>query len=74
MSVIDADLTVAGAQAFDLVSGPGDAGELWVENAATGSDSIVFANIDGDATAEFQVAVADGAAVQSDYIDGDFIL
>ena len=45
-----------------------------MENAAAGSDSIVFANIDGDAAADFQVAVADGAAAQADYIAGDFIL
>jgi Ca2+-binding RTX toxin-like protein len=74
VSVIDANATVAGLQAFTFVVGPGDAGELWVENAPVGSDSIVFANVDADADAEFQVAVADGFFVQSDWAANDFIL
>ena len=75
MSVIDADTDRRRPPGLHLRQ-PDRAtrATLWVENAATGSDSIVFANIDGDAAADFQVAVADGAVVQSDCIDSDFIL
>ena len=50
VSVIDANTTLGafGNQAFTFsTTGPGGAGTLWVENAADGSNSIVFADVDG---------------------------
>jgi len=77
VSVIDADTTAGaiGNQAFSFsTTGAGGAGTLWVENAPTGTDSIVFADVDGGG-ADFQVAVADGNFFnQGNWIDADFIL
>jgi Ca2+-binding RTX toxin-like protein len=73
-SVIDANTGVAGNQAFTFTAGPGGAGTIWVDNAAVGTDSIIFANVDGDASAEFQCAVADGATDQSFWLAIDFVL
>lgn len=39
----------------------GGAGTLWVVDDAASSDTIILGNVDGDADAEFQVAVNDGA-------------
>jgi Ca2+-binding RTX toxin-like protein len=64
------------AGVLTYTAGPGGAGTIWVDNAGGGStDSIIFANLDADAGAEFQCAVADGAAIdQSAWVAADFVL
>ena len=76
LSVIDANTTPgnAGNQAFTFAAGPGGAGTVWVVNAAVGSDSIILVNNDGDAAADMQIAVADGAVTQAGWAANDFIL
>ena len=74
VSSIDANTAIAGNQAFawggTTLKG---AGYLYAENSASG-DTIVKGNVDGDATAEFQVAVADGATNASLWLGLDFVL
>jgi hypothetical protein len=63
----------AGVLAY--TAGPGGAGTIWVDNAGGGNtDSIIFANLDADASAEFQCAVADGGTDQSAWVAADFVL
>lgn len=64
------------AGVLTYTAGPGGIGTIWVDNAGGGStDSIIFANLDADASAEFQCAVADGAAIdQSAWVAADFVL
>ena len=60
---------------FTFTAGPGGAGTIWVDNAGGGNtDSIIFANLDADAGAEFQCAVNDGATDQSAWVAADFAL
>lgn len=57
---IDADAAIAGDQAFDWIGGErfgGVAGELRIFNG------ILAGDLDGDARADFQIAFADGAAL-----------
>jgi Ca2+-binding RTX toxin-like protein len=77
---VDANITVAGNQAFSFLSQRTDAqglaagpGSLWVRAAGNG-DTVVQANIDNDATIEFSVRVADGFTIPGEYDTGDFLL
>ncbi|WP_282059166.1 calcium-binding protein [Roseobacter litoralis] len=80
VSAIDADTTVGGNQAFTFLGLQTTAsalsfgaGALWVENA--GGPTLLFGNIDNDATIEFAVQINDGAGVSAaDYTFGDFIV
>jgi serralysin len=70
ISGIDADATVAGNQAFAF-GGTGK-GHVWCVNS--GSTTAVFANVDNDAAAEFQVNILDAGVLASAYKAVDFIL
>jgi serralysin len=67
---IDANITLAGNQAF-LFGGTGK-GHVWCVNA--GNVTQVFANVDNDAAAEFQLNILDLGVVAGTYNAGDFIL
>jgi serralysin len=70
VSTIDANLTVAGNQAF--IFGGGGTGHLWVVDA--GATSRVYANVDADALAEFRLDIIDGGVVAKMYAAVDFVL
>jgi Ca2+-binding RTX toxin-like protein len=75
VSDVDADLTAFGTQSFQW-GGTSDRGKtyLWTEDAGNG-DTIVMGNLDDDASAEFQIRVADGALINSLFwAESDFIL
>lgn len=70
LSGIDANTAVAGNQAF--LFGGGGVGQ--VSLTASGNGTLVRANIDNDATFEFQLLIEDGAVQPGAYAAGDFIL
>lgn len=70
VSELDANLNAAGDQKF-IFGGTGT-GHLWCVNS--GTTTRVFANIDGDAAAEVQIDIYDGAVLASAYKAADFIL
>ena len=70
LSGIDANAGVAGNQAFAF----GGAGVGRVSVVASGSNSLVRANTDGDAAFEFELLIEDGGILASAYKAGDFIL
>ena len=70
VSAIDANLTAAGNQAF--VFGGTGKGHLWCVN--TGTTTTVYANVDNDAAAEFQLSILDGGVLASAYKAVDFVL
>ncbi|TPE47957.1 M10 family metallopeptidase [Amaricoccus solimangrovi] len=70
VSGIDANTKVAGDQSFVL--GGTARGHLWLTNS--GTDTIVHGNHDGDAAADFELVIKDGATLASAYVAGDFIL
>ena len=67
---IDANTTVAGNQAF-LFGGTGK-GHVWCVNS--GNVTQVFANVDNDAAAEFQLNILDLGVLANAYQGVDFIL
>ena len=67
---IDADTTVAGNQAF-VFNGAGP-GRLWCVNS--GTTTQVYASVDGDAAAEFQINILDAGVQAAAYSAPDFIL
>jgi len=76
VSAIDANVTIAGNQAFkwsDATSGIPAKGYL-MAISGPGNETWIIGNVDNDSTAEFQVAVADGAVLASYWISGDIIL
>ena len=70
LSGIDANATVAGNQAFAF----GGAGIGRVSITASGSNSLVRANTDGDAAFELEILIEDGGVLATAYRAGDFIL
>jgi serralysin len=70
LAAIDANATVAGNQAF-IFSGTGK-GHVWCVNS--GTTTVVYANIDNDAAAEFQLNVVDAGVLASAYTGADFFL
>ena len=48
------------------------AGHLWA--VSVGSDTHILGNTDGDAAAEFNLTIRDGAVLASVYSELDFIL
>ena len=70
VAAIDANLTAAGNQAF--VFGGTGKGHLWCVN--TGTTTTVYANVDNDAAAEFQLSILDGGVLASAYKAVDFVL
>lgn len=70
LSAIDADLVVAGNQAF--VFGGKGRGHLWF--AEGGTVTIVYANVDDDAAPEFELCIHDGSVRSWAYTVHDFIL
>ena len=76
MSVIDANTTVAGNQAFrwsDATTGTPAKGFLMAV-AGTDNQTWILGNTDDDAVAEFQVAVVDGTISPAFWLAGDFVL
>ena len=71
ISAIDADATAAGDQAFVWGGGHG-AGHLWASNA--GKVTVIHGNTDGDALAEFELAINDGGVRAGTYDAQDFYL
>ncbi len=72
VSTIDAKAGVAGNQAFDFIGAAhfsGTEGELRAKTTPTG-DTIVAADLDGDAKADFMILVADAINLDA----GDFIV
>lgn len=68
---IDANTTIGGNQTF-IFGGTGK-GHLWLTNS--GTNTVVNANIDNDAAAEFVFEIEDGAGVlASAYTAADFVL
>ncbi len=67
---IDANVTAGGNQAF-LFGGTGK-GHVWCVNS--GNVTQVFANVDNDVAAEFQLNILDLGVLASAYNAGDFIL
>lgn len=73
LSAIDADTMVAGRQAFSF-GGVTQMGKGFVWLAEVGDDTILRANTDRDAAAEFEVEIKDGASVRAaDYSAADFL-
>jgi Ca2+-binding RTX toxin-like protein len=77
LSDFDADATLGGFQQL-LWGGTGAGadtakGRVWVVNGP-GGDSLVRANIDLDAAAEFELRIADGARDATAYAASDFIV
>lgn len=70
LSAIDANTTVAGNQSF-ILGGTGR-GHVWLTNSH--GDTIVQANNDGDAAADFRLVIEDGHTLASAYTADDFIL
>lgn len=70
LSGIDANVNVAGNQAF--VFGGTGIGRVWCVNE--GTTTRVYANVDGDSAAEFQLDILDGGVLASAYGAGDFVL
>ncbi len=70
VSAIDANFTLAGNQTF-IFGGTGK-GHIWCVNA--GATTVVLANLDNDAAAEFQINIADGGVLAGAYKAADFIL
>ena len=70
-SKIDANSTLAGQQHFVFGGGTG-AGHLWL--VTSGTDTLIRGNVDGDATVEFEIAIADGSVSHTAYRASDFIL
>jgi hypothetical protein len=57
LSLIDANIDVAGDQAFTLVGSPsGNAGELWVV-ARGGAEYTLYGNVGGGSSAELEITV-----------------
>ena len=67
---IDANAGAAGNQAF-LFGGTGQ-GHVWCVNS--GNITQVFANVDGDAAAEFQLNILDLGILANAYTGADFVL
>ena len=67
---IDANTTAGGNEAF-LFGGTGK-GHVWCVNA--GNVTRVFANVDNDAAAEFQLNILDLGVLANAYTAADFIL
>ena len=73
LSLLDANATLAGRQAFKWGGTTNrDKGFLWVANS--GNQTIVNGNVDGDAAAEFSIAIADGEVGALAYSAADFVL
>jgi len=70
LSGLDANLNASGNQGFKF--GGTGTGHLWL--TTSGSDTIVHANNDGDAAADFELVIADGSVAASAYRAVDFIL
>ena len=70
LSSLDANVNAAGDQAF-IFGGTGIR-HVWCVNS--GTTTRVFANVDGDAAAEVQIDIFDGAVLASAYKAVDFIL
>lgn len=70
LSGIDANVNAIGNQAF--VFGGGGIGRVSV--VASGTDSLVHCNVDGDAAFEFELAIEDGGVLASAYKALDFVL
>jgi Ca2+-binding RTX toxin-like protein len=67
---IDANRSTTANDAF-LFGGTGR-GHVWAVDS--GSDTIIRANVDADAAAEFELLIADGTVLASAYTAEDFIL
>jgi Ca2+-binding RTX toxin-like protein len=79
LSAIDADVNTAGDQAFNflgVIQNPFPpataAGSLWLRNEA--GETLVYANVDGDADPEMAIRIDDGNTPASAYDASDFIL
>ncbi|GIT89378.1 calcium-binding protein [Roseobacter sp. OBYS 0001] len=80
LSNIDANSLIGGNQAFTFLGLQTTAsalsfgaGVFWLENA--GGPTLLFGNIDNDATIELAIQINDGAGVSAaDYVFGDFIV
>ena len=68
-SRIDADQTLSGVQHFTFGTST-DVARLWAVDS--GDLTLILGNLDHDATAEIEVAIADGAVPASDYSTADF--
>ncbi|QNT69927.1 hypothetical protein [Defluviicoccus vanus] len=75
LSLIDASTLVAGNQAFTFIGTAafsGVAGQLHV--VASGTNTLVQGDINGDKVADFEILVQDGTVLPSQWVAGDFIL
>ena len=72
LSKMDANTSLAGQQHLVFATGPG-AGKVWAVDGP-GGDTLIRANVDGDAAVEFEVAIADGSVGHGAYGASDFIL
>ncbi|PZQ47627.1 MAG: hypothetical protein DI556_16835 [Rhodovulum sulfidophilum] len=70
LSAIDANPNVAGNQAFTFNSKA--IGGIWLTQS--GTETIVNANLDSDAAAEFAIRILDDAVAHTKYTAADFIL
>lgn len=70
LSAIDANQPLAGNQAF--VFGSRATGGIWLENV--GGNTVLFANNDRDAAADFRLVIEDGGVLAEAYRASDFIL
>lgn len=73
LRAIDADLTLAGNQAFAFGRGDGTAGRAWVGEKRGGA-SVVLANLDDDPAYDLEIHIADGAVRADAYSALDFLL
>jgi Ca2+-binding RTX toxin-like protein len=74
LNAIDANTAVAGNQNFTFrgtsaFSAPGQ-----IRVAASGSDTLIQANVTGNTGAELEILAKDGGALASQWVAGDFIL
>ncbi|WP_321448949.1 calcium-binding protein [uncultured Cohaesibacter sp.] len=68
LSGIDANSTANGDQSFAFAGTTAAAHSIWLEN--DGSDLLVFADVNGDAVADFEIQMVNTSTL----VEGDFVL
>ncbi|MFZ1415189.1 MAG: M10 family metallopeptidase [Defluviicoccus sp.] len=75
VSAIDADLTIAGDQAFVFIGTAAFTGPGQIRVQAGGADTLILFNTDANLSTEMEILSRDGSAyAPGDYVASDFIL
>ncbi len=75
LSAIDANSILGGDQAFHFIGAgafTGVAGQL--HTIASGTNTLIQGDVNGDKVADFEILVQDGAVLPNQWVAGDFIL